>query len=74
MAPRVLPRDDEVCPFLISAMADHLFIYPGRAYCHPPTGRVRFPAATTIERICTRPAHRTCPGYRAETLEASALD
>ena len=72
MAPRRSWRDD-VCPFLIPVMADHLFVYPAGAYCRAPAQRLRLPAPTTIDRVCTRRAYRTCPGFRS-AMEDASLD
>ena len=63
MPPRASQRGNDSCPFLVPVMADRLFVYPTRAFCRPPGGRLRIPADTTIERLCTR-RHRSCPGYR----------
>ena len=57
---------NHACPYLVPVTADRLFVYPTRVFCRPPGGRLRIPAASTIERVCIR-NYRTCPGYRAST-------
>jgi hypothetical protein len=60
-------RPAEECPFLVPVMADRLWLCPTRAYCRRPNGRVRVPAASTVDCICGTRAHLLCAGY----LEAS---
>lgn len=70
MPPTVPQRGNDTCPFLVPVLADHLFVYPTRAFCRRPGARLRIPAETTLERVCTR-SHRTCPGYQASTEGAN---
>jgi hypothetical protein len=55
----------EQCPFLIPGMADHLWMYPGFAYCRRPDAGVRVPAGSTLVDFCTTSAYNGCRGYRA---------
>jgi hypothetical protein len=56
-------RPAEACPFLVPVMADRLWLRPTGAYCRRPDGRVRIPAASTIDCICMTPAYLVCAGY-----------
>ncbi|OGL15670.1 MAG: hypothetical protein A3F92_05330 [Candidatus Rokubacteria bacterium RIFCSPLOWO2_12_FULL_71_22] len=64
-------RRSEACPFLVSVTADRLWLYPVSAYCRRPPRRVRVPAPSTLERVCSSPGYRECVGYRASTLRCS---
>ena len=59
--------DDErtLCPYLLEAMADRLWLFPTTGYCRPPGVNIRVPGKSTVARICTTAAHLTCAGYRA---------
>jgi hypothetical protein len=59
------------CPFLVPVTADRLWMYPVSAYCRRPESRIRVPAGSTLEQICSTPTHRGCPGFLA-TLEQDA--
>jgi hypothetical protein len=60
------PRDpddsEQACPFLVPVTADRIFVYPVGAFCRRPGRPVKVPAASTLVRLCSTPAHRTCPG------------
>ena len=73
MPSRLSQRGNHACPFLVPVSANQLFIYPTSAFCRPPWGGLRIPADTTIEGVCTRGAHRACPGYLA-SMEEVAID
>src|SRR3990172_4784861 len=64
-------RQAEACPFLVPVMADWLWLRPTSAYCRHPGGRVRVPAAATIDCICMTAAHLVCAGY-LESLDRAA--
>ena len=53
----------EACPCLVPVIADRLWLYPTTAYCRRADGRVRVPAASTLDCICLTAAHLVCTGY-----------
>jgi hypothetical protein len=58
---------EPACPFLVPVTADRMFVYPVGAFCRQPGRRVKVPAASTLDRICSTRAYRTCPGAAAAT-------
>lgn len=52
-----------MCPFLVSVLADRLWLYPVSAYCRRPDSRVRVPAPATMTQFCASTSYRRCPGY-----------
>lgn len=71
MGPETAARQAEACPFLVPVMADRLWLRPMSAYCRRSDGRVRVPAAATIDCICMTAAHLVCAGY-LESLDRAA--
>lgn len=57
--------DDDCCPFLVSVMADQLWVYPVSAYCRRPGATVKVPAPETFAGVCLTREHARCPGFRA---------
>jgi hypothetical protein len=48
-------------------------MYPVSAYCRRPGG-VRVPAPSTLERLCSTPAHTGCQGFLATQVGSSWWD
>jgi hypothetical protein len=63
MGAETATKPAERCPFLVPVMADRLWLRPTGAYCRRPDGRLRVPAASTVDCICETLAHLVCAGY-----------
>ena len=72
MGAETATRPTERCPFLVPVMADRLWLCPTSAYCRRPNGRVRVPAVSTVDCICTTRAHLVCAGYLETSDQAAA--
>jgi hypothetical protein len=60
-----------MCPYLVPAMADRLWMALPAVFCRRPDGSVRSPARRTILETCTSEAFTQCEGYRSATAAAS---
>jgi hypothetical protein len=61
---RTSMAENEVCPYLVQVMADHLWLYPVSSYCTSGE-RTRVPGAMRISEVCVGPEHTRCSGYLA---------
>ena len=59
------------CPYLVSVMVDHLWLYRMGGYC-TSGDRPRVPGATKIADVCAEPAHTRCAGYLARRRPAQS--
>ena len=66
-------EENSKCPFVVTVVADHLWLSPVPGYCRRPDERVKVPGSETFARWCMTSNSAKCPSYQQSLVATVGL-